>query len=258
VAQERLKKDSPAESGARAYGRFFARGRVVAPKRGLPQKPPARTATLVGVSFDIRGAFGLNSRAQKNQLSPGPAAGAFHLPLADSAPASVLSSRYESGAVPGYEFGHGGYDGAADSINRVRWFGHDPPSSAAECAQCCRFTHGVDRRRFSAQAKEVTEQRARDAGVNSKGATRSPRYWLSSCEAAMTSRIRAPCADCQIDTLRRGADWYMVHNHVWECAWPGAKTTFPVREQSNDEVVPFSQILCIDCLKRRLGRDLMY
>jgi hypothetical protein len=72
----------------------------------------------------------------------------------------------------------------------------------------------------------------------------------------MTSRIRALCADCQIDTLRRGADWYIVHNHVWECAWPGAKTTFAVREQSNDEVVPFSEILCIDCLKRRLGRDL--
>jgi hypothetical protein len=29
----------------------------------------------------------------------------------------------------------------------------------------------------------------------------------------MTNGIKAPCADCQIDTLR-GDNWYMVQNHI--------------------------------------------
>lgn len=72
----------------------------------------------------------------------------------------------------------------------------------------------------------------------------------------MTGRIKAPCADCQIDTLRRDTDWYMVRNHIWESAWPGSITTFAMYEADDDGVVPFSEILCIDCLERRLGRKL--
>jgi hypothetical protein len=67
----------------------------------------------------------------------------------------------------------------------------------------------------------------------------------------MGKRVMAPCADCGIDTLGGDRNWYLVHSHIWELAWPGSKTTRPPIEGD-----PFSEILCIDCLEKRLGRDL--
>jgi hypothetical protein len=74
-------------------------------------------------------------------------------------------------------------------------------------------------------------------------------------EAVMTNRIKAPCVDCGMDTLR-GDNWYMVHDHVWHSVWPGSKTANAALGSGDDEIIPFSEILCLDCLKKRLGRDL--
>jgi hypothetical protein len=56
-------------------------------------------------------------------------------------------------------------------------------------------------------------------------------------------RAKAPCADCGADTLscKSGAraEYYMVHDHVWQQA--GA---------------PRFGWLCVGCLENRLGRQL--
>jgi hypothetical protein len=86
-------------------------------------------------------------------------------------------------------------------------------------------------------------------------------------------RIKAPCADCGIDTLQPGPDWYMVHDQLWRMAWPtaGAEIAEPLREILADAPVdaggqydfgfercaePPPEILCIPCLELRLGRAL--
>jgi hypothetical protein len=52
------------------------------------------------------------------------------------------------------------------------------------------------------------------------------------------------CADCRVDVGRIN-EWFMVHDNVFEQAWPG------------HGVVPFGHaILCIGCLEHRLGRTL--
>jgi hypothetical protein len=47
-------------------------------------------------------------------------------------------------------------------------------------------------------------------------------------------------------------EWYIVHDHVWEQAWPNSKTTGAATgtEYTCDE------ILCVGCLEKRLGRQL--
>jgi hypothetical protein len=74
-------------------------------------------------------------------------------------------------------------------------------------------------------------------------------------EAVMTNRIKASCADCGMDTLR-GDNWYMVQNHIWHSVWPGSKTANAALGSGDDQNMPFSEILCLECLKKRLGRDL--
>jgi hypothetical protein len=74
-------------------------------------------------------------------------------------------------------------------------------------------------------------------------------------EAVMTNRIKASCADCGMDTLR-GDNWYMVQNHIWHSVWPESKTANAALGSGDDEIIPFSEILCLDCLRKRLGRDL--
>jgi hypothetical protein len=71
----------------------------------------------------------------------------------------------------------------------------------------------------------------------------------------MNDHVNAPCADCGIETLDDD-NWYMLHNHVWESAWPGSRTTRAVLEAGDDGIAPFSEFLCIDCLEKRLGRGL--
>jgi hypothetical protein len=45
-------------------------------------------------------------------------------------------------------------------------------------------------------------------------------------------KLKAPCADCGIDTLEPGPNWYMVHDDLWHTAWPtaGAEIAEPLRE----------------------------
>ena len=55
---------------------------------------------------------------------------------------------------------------------------------------------------------------------------------------------RRHCADCRVDVHEIG-EWYMVHDNVWEQAWPG------------HSIVPYGYaILCIGCLEKRIGRTL--
>jgi hypothetical protein len=56
------------------------------------------------------------------------------------------------------------------------------------------------------------------------------------------------CADCGVDTITLG-EWYMVRPEVWEQAWAG-------RRKSWHGKVPGTEILCIGCLERRIGRAL--
>jgi hypothetical protein len=62
-------------------------------------------------------------------------------------------------------------------------------------------------------------------------------------------RIKAPCFDCGVDTLATGGDWYMVHNHLWKLAWPNTD-----KASGRAKKKPLSEILCLRCLERRLGR----
>src|SRR5262245_7615595 len=61
--------------------------------------------------------------------------------------------------------------------------------------------------------------------------------------------IVSACADCSLGTIRLG-EWYMVHDHVWEQAWAGRRKSWQGR-------VPGTEILCIGCLERRIGRTLV-
>lgn len=58
------------------------------------------------------------------------------------------------------------------------------------------------------------------------------------------------CADCRMKTGIRG-EWYIVHDHVWQQAWPGAEW---LAGESADYMC--KEILCVGCLERRLGRQL--
>jgi hypothetical protein len=66
-------------------------------------------------------------------------------------------------------------------------------------------------------------------------------------EAVMTNRIKAPCADCGMDTLR-GDNWYMVQNHIWQSVWPESKTANAALGSGDDQIIPFSEILCLTVL----------
>jgi hypothetical protein len=57
------------------------------------------------------------------------------------------------------------------------------------------------------------------------------------------------CADCSIGTITIG-EWYVVHDEVWEQAWRGRRKSWTGR-------VPGTEILCIGCLERRIGRTLV-
>lgn len=48
------------------------------------------------------------------------------------------------------------------------------------------------------------------------------------------------CLDCDINTLVAG-EYYMVHNHVW----------------SQTGIDPYGGMLCITCLEKRIGRELI-
>src|SRR5262245_61782900 len=61
--------------------------------------------------------------------------------------------------------------------------------------------------------------------------------------------IVSTCADCSLGTIRIG-EWHMVHGDVWEQAWAGRRKSWQGR-------VPGTEILCIGCLERRIGRTLV-
>ena len=87
------------------------------------------------------------------------------------------------------------------------------------------------------------------------------------------AKRKVPCADCGIDTLQSGHDFYMVHDQLWRMTWPtaGAEIAEPLREILADAPVdaggqhdfgfarcaePLREFLCIRCLELRLGRAL--
>lgn len=59
------------------------------------------------------------------------------------------------------------------------------------------------------------------------------------------------CADCGMKTGIRG-EWYIVHDHVWEQAWPNSETTLA----ATGAEFMCDELLCVGCLERRLGRRL--
>jgi hypothetical protein len=112
-----------------------------------------------------------------------------------------------------------------------------PAAAASDDAECRAPTPRADQ--FLPIIKKAVAGAKRDMEAT---AAAFARLWPHNEE-----RITAPCADCSIDTL--GADgsteghWYMVHDEIWQKAWPG----------SNGYDRDF---LCIVCLARRLGREL--
>jgi hypothetical protein len=62
----------------------------------------------------------------------------------------------------------------------------------------------------------------------------------------------AICTECGVDTIALG-EYYMVKPNVWERAGllPTNQRTAPARRTSGTE------ILCVGCLERRLGRTLV-
>lgn len=58
-------------------------------------------------------------------------------------------------------------------------------------------------------------------------------------------RYTANCADCGVDGLAPGGEWYMVYDEVWQRAWPGSRGKIYSQE-----------FLCIGCLEKRIGRTL--
>ena len=56
------------------------------------------------------------------------------------------------------------------------------------------------------------------------------------------------CVDCGINTITLG-EFYMVRADVWDQAWRG-------RRKSYHGKLPGTEILCIGCLERRIGRTL--
>jgi hypothetical protein len=79
-------------------------------------------------------------------------------------------------------------------------------------------------------------------------------------------KLKAPCADCGIDTLEPGPNWYMVHDDLWRTAWPTAGTPLRVAVAGVDAGGQYdfgferfelpAEILCMRCLELRLGRPL--
>ena len=60
--------------------------------------------------------------------------------------------------------------------------------------------------------------------------------------------IRTNCADCGVGTLTID-EWYRVKERVWKLAWAGRLKPW--------HALPGQQILCIDCLEKRIGRTLV-
>ena len=58
------------------------------------------------------------------------------------------------------------------------------------------------------------------------------------------------CTDCRMKTGIRG-EWYIVHDHVWQQAWPGAEW---LAGESADFMC--EEILCVGCLEKGIGRQL--
>jgi hypothetical protein len=56
------------------------------------------------------------------------------------------------------------------------------------------------------------------------------------------------CADCGVGTNTLD-EYYMVQDELWERAWAG-------RRKSWHGKVPGTEILCIGCLEKRIGRTL--
>jgi hypothetical protein len=61
------------------------------------------------------------------------------------------------------------------------------------------------------------------------------------------------CADCGADTIMIG-EWYMVTNEVWEQAWAGRRHP---RHDGCKIIIDGTEILCIGCLEKRIGRTLV-
>ena len=60
--------------------------------------------------------------------------------------------------------------------------------------------------------------------------------------------VVSQCADCGVGTFTLG-EWYMVDYEVWEQAWL-------CRRKSWHGKLPGTEILCIGCLEKRIGRTL--
>ena len=58
--------------------------------------------------------------------------------------------------------------------------------------------------------------------------------------------VVSQCADCGVGTFTLG-EWYMVDDEVWEQAWL-------CRRKSWHGKLPGTEILCIGCLEKRIGR----
>lgn len=54
------------------------------------------------------------------------------------------------------------------------------------------------------------------------------------------SKVKGPCKDCNCDTYGNSKDYYMVHDEIWDKHGAGR------------------DMLCIDCLEKRIGRKLVY
>jgi hypothetical protein len=58
------------------------------------------------------------------------------------------------------------------------------------------------------------------------------------------------CHDCGIDTIATG-QYYMVADDLWDRAWRARRSRKPKGKR-----LPGDEVLCLPCLKRRLGRRL--
>jgi hypothetical protein len=64
------------------------------------------------------------------------------------------------------------------------------------------------------------------------------------------------CCDCGLGTITID-EWYMVNDDVSEQAWAGRRKSWQRRVLDGVvDVVPGTEILCIGCLEKRIGRTL--
>jgi hypothetical protein len=63
-------------------------------------------------------------------------------------------------------------------------------------------------------------------------------------------RLGLLCHDCGIDTIAAG-EYYMVDDRLWDLAWSGYE------RRPHGKRLPGDEILCLVCLRKRIGRPLV-